>query len=287
MSSGAFSWSNKITSSSTVSVGTVSGTFSTLAIDSGYPAANSLNDDPSSVTRVNFTASSGTNPEFYIEWNWSSNDTARVLGAFNVRLPTNVIGLRFRGINAAGTTQFTTTQVLRSLGQLVLLAGHTDRYQLPSILSADYLINRIRLLVQVNTSASGYVEIGKPWAGLGCVWENGFGADFRMGYVDQSKVSRRPGGGFSAYRYPRRRVLSLTKRGLAYADAMGADGLANSLRDAIADVGVSSPCVAITTDKTNHKLGALSVYGLLAEMPDLEHLGADLYGTAMRVEEVR
>lgn len=290
----AISWTNKVRDDAdgAVAVGTASGSsaFTSNAIDSAYPGSNAVDDDPSRVTQVDYQTG-GTAPyESYLEANWTSDATVRAVAALNVRLPSTVVGVRFRVVNAAGTTLETTAQVLAA--DLVPIPGTTDRYNVYAILSADRSVNRVRFLVQLAASETGYYEVGHLWAGPALVFSGasaGVDADWRLGFVDPSTVSRGNGGGYASYAYPVRRRLAISKRVLSYAEAHGTPGTpsAPSFHQMAMEVGVHSPILVIPRDTDDHTLQRLSVYGLATGTPQIGHQRGDYYGTALEVEEIR
>lgn len=284
----ALSWTDRTASDadSVVAVAATSGAFTALTIDAAYPAANALTNDPSKVTQVDYTTPAGGPFVLSVESNWTSDATVRVVAALNLRLPSTAVGVSFAVLSAAGATLETTTQV--TLANLVPIPGTTDRYNAFAILTADRSANRLRLLVQVAASGTDYVEVGKLWAGPAIVW-GGIGAEWEMGFVDPSTVARSRGGALAATRLPVRRTLSLTKRGLSYADALGTAGSAStlSLRQALQDAGISAPVVAISSNADTHRLQVGSLFGAITEMPSINHIGAARFGTALRIEEIR
>jgi hypothetical protein len=289
MSSGALSWTNKVLDDAddTVSVGAAQGSFTTNSIDAGYPGTNAVDKDPSLVTRVNYQTSSSAPYESYLESNWTSNADVRVVAALNVRLASDVVGVRFAVLNAAGSTLETTSQI--TYANLVPIPGQTDRFDIFAILSATRSVNRLRFRVQVAASDTDYYEVGHLWAGPAIVWDRSWGADWVLSGVDASRVIRGDGGGYAAYRYPTRKTLTLSKRGMSYIDAMGTLGNSSalSLRQCMLEAGVSSPVVAITSDANAHKAQVLSAYGLLTQMPSIDNQGANRFGVGLTVEQIR
>lgn len=288
MSYGALSWTNRVTGDTNgVSVGAAQGSFTTNAIDSSYPAVNATDPDPSVVTQVDYQTSSSAPYESYVEANWTSNGDIRVVAALNVRLASDVVGVRFAVLNAAGTTLETTTQI--TYANLVPIPGSTDRFNVYAILSATRSANRLRFQVQVPASDTDNYEVGYLWAGPAVVWERGWGAEWALSGVDGSRVVRGNGGGYAAYRYPRRKLLTLSKRGMSYVDAMGTLGNSSALnlRQCVLEAGISSPVLAITSDANVHKAQVLSAYGLLTQMPSIDNQGASRFSSGLVVEEIR
>jgi hypothetical protein len=288
MSFGALSWTNRVLGDTDgVSVAAAQGSFTTNAIDAGYPATNATNPDPSKVTQVDYQTGVLATYESYVQANWTTNATVRVVAALNVRLASHVVGVRFAVLNEAGTTLETTTQI--PYANLVPIPGQTDRYDVFAILTATRSVNRLRFQVQTLYGNTDYYEVGYLWAGPAIVWPRGFGADWMLSGVDASRVVRGDGGGYAAYRYPVRKTLGLSKRGLSYVDAMGTlgDSSALSLRQCILEAGLSSPVVAITSDTNAHKAQALSAYGLMTQMPSIDNQGANRFSAGLSVEQIR
>lgn len=285
--SGALSWVNKVLDDAdgSVAVGAAQGSFTANAIDSAYPGSNAVNPDPSLVTQVDYQTSSSAPYESYIEANWTSDANVRVVAALNVRLASTVVGVRFAVLNAAGTTLETTTQI--PLASLIPIPGETDRYDVFAILSAERSVNRLRLQVQVPASSTDNYEVGTLWAGDGLVFERGLGAEWGYGVDDQSIVERQPSGGFAAYAYNTLDVLKISKRGLSQAEGMGEAGSVNSIRHMLRVAGQHTPIIVISTDETTAKAQAMSVYGLIEYAQGVGSLSRDLYGTAMRVRQIR
>jgi hypothetical protein len=288
MSYGALSWTNRVLlDTNGVSVGAAQGTFTTNAIDSAYPSTNAITTDPSLVTQVDYQTTTPAPYESYVEANWTSNADVRVVAALNVRLASDVVGVRFVVLNAAGSTLETTTQI--TYANLVPIPGTTDRFNVYVILTATRSANRLRFQVQVPASDTDYYEVGHLWAGPALIWPRGWGADWVLSGVDGSRVIRGDGGGFAAYRNNRRKTLALSKRGLSYIDAIGTLGSSSalSLQQCMLEAGTSSPVVAITSDTNVHKAQVLSAYGLLTQMPSIDNQGANRFGAGLMVEQIR
>lgn len=290
----AISWGNQVPNDSdgAVAVSTVSGSFTSLAINSGYPGENAIDTDPSSVTRVNYTNGGGGDSTLGIAADWGSDETVRVVAALNVRLPASGFdSVRFVVINAASSTQETTTAV--ALADLVPIPGTDDRFDLFAILTADRSVASVRLeVVNVDASASDYVEVGHLWAGKALVLSGasaGFDRDWAWQPIDDSIVARGYGGAVAVYRFQRRQRLTVSKRLLTYAQAIGTSGSPSTpnLRALAHEVGVSAPVCIVTRDTNAHTLQALSVYGLVTEPTEIGHLGADYFGAGMVVEQIR
>ncbi|MDQ3288655.1 MAG: hypothetical protein M3Q42_10435 [Pseudomonadota bacterium] len=288
MSNGALSWTNRVLlDTNGVSVGAAQGAFTANAIDAAYPATNATDPDPSLVTQVDYQTAAGAPYESYVEANWTSNLDVRVVAALNVRLASAVVGVRFAVLNAAGSTLETTTQI--AYANLVAIPGSTDRFDIFAILSATRSVNRVRFQVQVPASSTDNFEVGYLWAGPGIIWPSGWGVDWSLSGVDASRVVRADGGGYSAYRYPTRKTLSLSKRGMSYVDAMGTLGNSGALsfRQCMLEAGVSSPVIAISSDDDAHTAQTMSAYALISNMPSIDNLGAGKFGTGLVVEQIR
>ncbi len=291
--SGALSWTNKVADDAdgAAAVGAAQGSFTTNSIDSAYPGSNAIDgSDPSRVTRVNYTTSSSAPYESRLEANWTTNADVRVVAALNVRLASDVVGVRFVVVNAAGTTLETTTQI--PLASLVPIPGTTDRYNVYAVLSAVRSANRVRFQVQVPASDSDYYEVGALWAGPALVFTGtagGWDREWRLGFVDDSVVDRGRGGAYASYRYPVRRRLQLANSLLSYADALGtADSPSTpNLRHLVQQAGLGRPVVAVTRDDDAHITQVASLYGLINALPEIGHLGGNRFGAGLVIEEVR
>lgn len=292
--SGAISWTNRVSSDAdgAAVVGAAQGSFTTNSIDAAYPGTNVIDGtDPSRVTRVDFATAGSAPYESYLEANWSSDQDVRVVAALNCYLPGasvnggSTIGVRFSVLNAANSTLETTAQILSAA--LVPIPGTDERYNVYAILSATRSVNRLRFQVQLEANESGYYEVGALWAGPAIVWPNGVGVDWAMEVEDRSTVERGNSGSFATYRYNRLRVLSISKRGMNYAEALGAAGSSLSIRDAMLQAGNSSPVVVISSDADSHKAQVMSVYGLVESWSGLGHQGAYRFGVGARVKEIR
>lgn len=290
--SGAISWVNKVLDDAdgAVSVGAAQGTFTANAIDSAYPGANAIDTDPSKVTQVDYQTSSSAPYESYVEANWTDNATVRVVAALNVRLPSTAVGVRFVVVNAAGTTLETTTQI--TLANLVPIPGTTDRYNVYALLSADRSVNRLRFQVQVAASSTDYYEVGHLWAGAALVFSGaagGWDREWRIGFADASVVERGPGGGYAAYRHPVRRRLRIGNSLLTYAQALGTAGTAGtpSIRLFAQTAGIGAPVVAILRDDDTHIAQVGSLYGLITQLPEINHLGGNRFAAGLELDEIR
>lgn len=286
--SGALSWTNRVSSDAdgAVAIGAAQGSFTSNTIDASYPGANAIDGtDPSRVTRANYQTGGSAPYESYLEANWTSNLDVRVVAALNVRLASDVVGVRFVVVNAAGTTLETTTQI--PYASLVPIPGTTDRFNVYAILSATRSVNRVRFQVQVPASDTDYYELGALWAGPAIVWPNGAGVEWGLSVIDRSTVERGNSGSYAAYRYNRLRALSISKRGMDYSEAMGAAGSTLSIREAMLSAGNSSPVVVISSDSDTHKAQTMSAYGLVEQWSDLGHVGMYRFGIGARVVEIR
>lgn len=288
--SGALSWTNH-NRAELDGIPALSGNLGTsaLAFDAAYPGTNMLTPDPSQVSRINFTRNATNNTDITVNCTFSaSNDKPiRVIGLINCRFPSNTTFVQCVARNTGGGALESTSAI--TFAQMVLQPRTTDRYDLFWILAAERLGCRVDYNVRIPASNSGYFEIGHPWAGPALVWPNGVGADWQMTGADSSIVSDGPGGGYSAYAYPVRKVLHLTKRGLQYVDALGDPAVpaALSLRQAIFEAGTSEPVIAISDDETPHSAQVQSTYGRFREVPNLAHLSAGRYGTGLVVQQIR
>lgn len=290
MSNGALSWVDHCQNDlDGVPALAGNGGTSDLAFDPAYPGANVLTADVSQVAQIDYTRNTTANTDITVTCTFSaSNDkTIRVLAALNVRLPSDVVQVTAQAKNAAGTVLETGTTF--TAAQLVLIPGQTDRYNLFWILSADRLGASAAFNFRFPISTTGYFEIGRLWAGPGIVWSKGVGIDWSMKVIDASRVSRADGGGFSSYALPTRKQFSITKRGLAYIDAMGDPNApaALNVRQAVFEAGTSEPIILISTDADQHTAQVQSCYGSILPGVSLDHAGAQRYGTGMQVEEIR
>ncbi len=286
--SGALSWVNKVRDDAdgAVVAGSAAGSFTSNVIDSAYPGRNAVNPDPSLVTQVDYQTAGSAPYESYLEANWTSNAPVRIVAAINVRLPSTAVGVRFQVINDAGTTLETTAQI--PLASLIPIPGTTDRYNVYAVLSATRSVNRLRFRVQVAASSTDYYEVGVLWAGDGLVFPNGLGLDWSVGVDDQSIVDRGWSGGYASYPYQTLDVLSVGKRGLTEAEGLGAAGSVNSIRHMLRVAGKHSPIVVISSDANAARAQLMSCYGLIEDAQGVGTLGrGDLFGTAMRVKQIR
>ncbi len=290
MSNGALSWTDccKDDIDGVPELAGNAGT-SVLAYDAAYPGANALTADPTQVAKINYTRNASANLDIDVICTFSAtnNKTIRVLAALNVLLPSAVVQVTCRVQQTAGTVVAAATAY--SAAQLVVRPLQTGRYDLFWIVTPTGLAAAANFRFRFPASTSGSFEIGRLWAGDGLVWSNGVGADWGMYGVDGSRVIRPHGGGFSAYAFPVSKGLRLTKRGLSYAETFGNSSslTALSVRNLLFEAGMSEPVVAISTDRDQHSAQVLSVYGLVAQLPDLDHLSANKYGTAIAVQQIR
>lgn len=289
MADGAISWLDvEYCQLSTPTLNGNSGT-SALSFDAAYPAANAVLDDPSLVAQVDYTRNGTPNLDITVScvFSASNNKTIRVLAAINVRLPSDVVQVTAVAKNLAGSVLETATTF--TAAQLILQPRKTDRYDLFWILSADQVGARADFNFRFPASTSGYFEIGRLWAGAGLVWPQGVGVDWSMSGVDASRIARGDGGGFSSYRYPVRKTLSISKRGLSYIDALGDpdDALSLSFRQCLLEAGSGTPMIVISTNADQHKAQVQSVYGAADSVASLDHAGAQRYGTGMVVQQIR
>lgn len=282
--SGALSWVNWALGSSGATIG-ASGTFTSQAINASYPAANVISPDPSLVTRVDYVTSGSATSLFRV--NWSTNQPTRVVALLNCRISfSDVSTIAVYVDNAGGSTQ-------ENLGSytsatIMPIPGTTDRYDLFFITSEERSAGQITLGVSVGASKSGYYEVGHVWAGDGLVYANGLGAEWAAGVDDQSVVEIQPSGGFAAYAYNTLDVLEVSKRGLSQQDAIGSPSTVNSLRHMLRIAGFHAPVVVISSTADMTRAQAKSVYGLIRDAQGIASLGrGDLYGTAMRVRQIR
>lgn len=290
----ALSWSNRVVTAaaSGVTAAKTSGStsFTSIAVDPAYPYANLVGTrgaQPYAVARVNYTTAASGTFELYIEVNWSTAATVRVVGVRNMRLPGTVVGVRFEALNAAGSTLETTTQVLKA--ELEPIPGTTDRYDLAAVLAADRTAARLRLRVQLAAAETGYIDAGVLWAGPAVVWD-AIDAGWTLGTVDDSEVVRSRGGSAAASASPTRARVTIPRSLLTYAEAIGdpaAPGAA-SVRRYLRESGTSSPVLVVLRAATAHAQQVLGIYGLNeAPLPDLADQGGDRYRVGLTVEELR
>lgn len=268
---------------------------SSLAFDPAYPARNCLTPDVSRVTRIDYDTGFLLS-EFFINCELSvSNDVpVRIIAALNVRLPADLLDVIARVKNTAGSVIESGATYFKSpTPNLTPIPGTLDRYDLFWILSEEHLCSDVDIKFRVSTNTDvDYIEIGRMWAGPAVVFPCGVGYEWGLSGVDPSRIYRSEGGGYAAYQYPTRKVLSVTNNGLTYEQALGGVDQTTgnqiaSLREIFLGAGTSSPVVLISSDQTQHEAQAGSVYGLITSFPSLDHAGKRYYGTNLRIEQLR
>lgn len=274
----------------------IGGSMSSLVFDPAYPARNSMTPDVSRVTRIDYDTGFFLS-EFSLNFELASaaNDIpVRILAALNLRLPADIIDVIARVKLANGTVLESGTAYAKTPApNLTPIPGTEDRYDLFWILSEEWLCSDVELVFQVSTNTDvDYIEIGRMWAGPAIVFPCGVGYEWGLSGVDPSRIYRSEGGGYAAFGYPTRKVISISNKGLTYAQAMGGVDQSNgeqiaSLRDLFLGAGTSSPVVLISSDETQHEAQAGSVYGLIQTFPSLDHSGGRYYSTALRIEQLR
>lgn len=284
--SGALSWTNLFTIYGDVPELQTSAT--SASVDSAYPVANMLDEDPSRVTRINYTNSTGSNATVLLRTQVSAANDAgiRVMALLNVRLASHVVSCGVQVVNLAQSVALFSASF--SAASFVPIPGTQDRYNFYFIVPAGVGDGAyVDFIFTIPTGTVDYGEIGFMWAGPAIVWPNGAGVEWSMDVEDRSTVERGNSGSYAAYRYNRLRVLSVTKRGMDYAEALGSAGSTLSIRDAMLSAGISAPVVVISTDSDTHKAQTMSVYGLVDAWSALGHQGAYRFGIGARVKEIR
>jgi hypothetical protein len=292
--SALLAWNNHFSEAGFFPVAALAGiNVSSEAYDPAFPGKNALTPDPAKRTRVNFTRDAVAGGYSRVAWTFARSGysadirSTRLIAFINVRLPPECTQVAVFGQDHNGVVVTPITTILKA--DLVPRPGTTDRYDVYNVLSSAISIGNANLMMYVPPSTRGYWEVGHVWASNALVWPRGVDNDWRMGVVDSSTVQRTPSGGVATFPTPARKTMSLSRKSMKYIDALGTPGnpSALSLRQMAFEVGTSEPVIAISNNKTAHKLQVMSTYGLITRLPDIASNAVDNYGAGLTVEEWR
>lgn len=261
------------------------------AIDPAYPAGNLFTDDPSLVTRFNYTRNAVAGALYpRLQWSTTATDRAcQVVAALNCRLPSEVVSVDAWLINHIGAAASTSPQVY-ARADLVPIDGTTDRYNLIFVFPAPVLAAAVDLRITLPINTSGYYEIGRLRCGPALTPIGGVDSGWSVLPIDPSQVARGPGGALAANPLPRRRRLSarVSVRDYAFAYGTATDASAPSLLGMRAYCGLSVPLLAVPRGESLHNLQRLSVFGVFTkEEPITEQADNHYFTHQVEVDEVR
>ena len=264
----------------------------TATFDSAHPGSRMLNADPYDYTRIQWVGSAGTGAlTVTVQWSTTANDrNVRIVKVENCRIPaTRLDNVLARCIAFGGGTLATSGSITQA--SLDPVPGETDVYNLTFYFTSTTACAGVAIVFTFATATvfNDYLDIGLIDAPEKHLVLNGVGRTFSYETVDESPVSRSPGGSVSADPYPTRARIHIPIVADTYANMIGTLGSSAtaSLRKFIAESGKARRVIVVPQTSDVHSMQALAMYGHIVNDPTIDGLGGNYFATSEIVVEQR